>query len=58
MGSMIALAVFYRRQQAIIAKMRTISGDPGIIKTMEEDNEIIYSEDLENLYDEYLSRLR
>ena len=52
MGSMIALAIFCHRQQAIIAKMRTISGDPDIIKNMEA-NEALYSEDLENLYDEY-----
>jgi len=52
MGSIIALVIFYRRQQAIIAKMRTISGDPDIIKNMEA-NEALYSEDLENLYDEY-----
>jgi len=49
----IITTLFYRNQRAIVTKMRKLSGDNNIIKTMEANPDKLYSNELEGLYTSY-----
>ena len=49
----IAALLFYRHQHRLRAKMRKLSGDNNIIKTMKKNQDNVYSDELKNLYNQY-----
>jgi len=51
----IATLFFYRHQRTTVAKMRKLSGDKNIIKTMAANPNGVYSDELKTLYDRYIT---